>query len=118
MVKQGTGGAIVNVSSEAASCGEDTRPAYAASKAGVNALMRQIALRWGKEGIRCNCVAPGITMSATAEEQMPADFKQQWLDLTTMKRFGRPEDLRSEEHTSELQSLMRISYAVFCLKKK
>lgn len=93
MVKQGTGGAIVNVSSEAASCGEDTRPAYAASKAGVNALMRQIALRWGKEGIRCNCVAPGITMSATAEEQMPADFKQQWLDLTTMKRFGRPEDL-------------------------
>src|SRR3546814_2055643 len=32
---------------------------------------------------------------------------------------GRPEfDGRSEEHTSELQSLMRISYAVFCLKKK
>src|SRR3546814_4922925 len=29
-----------------------------------------------------------------------------------------PEVLRSEEHTSELQSLMRISYAVFCLKKK
>src|SRR3546814_3161965 len=27
-------------------------------------------------------------------------------------------DIRSEEHTSELQSLMRISYAVFCLKKK
>src|SRR3546814_1054887 len=33
--------------------------------------------------------------------------------------FGhRVEDARSEEHTSELQSLMRISYAVFCLKKK
>src|SRR3546814_6313484 len=33
--------------------------------------------------------------------------------------FGvRQEDRRSEEHTSELQSLMRISYAVFCLKKK
>src|SRR3546814_5003591 len=30
--------------------------------------------------------------------------------------FSRP--IRSEEHTSELQSLMRISYAVFCLKKK
>src|SRR3546814_4734888 len=29
-----------------------------------------------------------------------------------------PRALRSEEHTSELQSLMRISYAVFCLKKK
>src|SRR3546814_6867804 len=33
-------------------------------------------------------------------------------------RFGRTHQHRSEEHTSELQSLMRISYAVFCLKKK
>src|SRR3546814_3081566 len=32
--------------------------------------------------------------------------------------FDGPVALRSEEHTSELQSLMRISYAVFCLKKK
>src|SRR3546814_1224182 len=32
--------------------------------------------------------------------------------------FGRRAHYRSEEHTSELQSLMRISYAVFCLKKK
>src|SRR3546814_1922041 len=31
---------------------------------------------------------------------------------------GNPDPMRSEEHTSELQSLMRISYAVFCLKKK
>src|SRR3546814_6930417 len=33
-------------------------------------------------------------------------------------RGRRPSRRRSEEHTSELQSLMRISYAVFCLKKK
>src|SRR3546814_6490968 len=31
---------------------------------------------------------------------------------------GKAREVRSEEHTSELQSLMRISYAVFCLKKK
>src|SRR3546814_10491177 len=36
---------------------------------------------------------------------------------TTGSSFGFGDD-RSEEHTSELQSLMRISYAVFCLKKK
>src|SRR3546814_7984314 len=48
-----------------------------------------------------------------------------WLDLEGKVRWFRnlvrpaPEDAqRSEEHTSELQSLMRISYAVFCLKKK
>src|SRR3546814_10361653 len=33
-------------------------------------------------------------------------------------KLGDPVSYRSEEHTSELQSLMRISYAVFCLKKK
>src|SRR3546814_10682051 len=33
-------------------------------------------------------------------------------------RHGGSDDRRSEEHTSELQSLMRISYAVFCLEKK
>src|SRR3546814_4127590 len=37
-----------------------------------------------------------------------------WLD----SRHQAMEEARSEEHTSELQSLMRISYAVFCLKKK
>src|SRR3546814_10773188 len=35
-----------------------------------------------------------------------------------MRPLGHPVERRSEEHTSELQSLMRISYAVFCFKKK
>src|SRR3546814_5458125 len=38
--------------------------------------------------------------------------------LAPVLRDGRAPSDRSEEHTSELQSLMRISYAVFCLKKK
>src|SRR3546814_8243962 len=44
-----------------------------------------------------------------------------WLALRRCTFLGRPVatlGVRSEEHTSELQSLMRISYAVFCLKKK
>src|SRR3546814_10213950 len=39
-------------------------------------------------------------------------------DLYPITSQKRPDRSRSEEHTSELQSLMRISYAVFCLKKK
>src|SRR3546814_6673968 len=39
-------------------------------------------------------------------------------DLVDTPFSGAASDARSEEHTSELQSLMRISYAVFCLKKK
>src|SRR3546814_2073958 len=44
----------------------------------------------------------------------PLSINAQILDVTQRKRA---EETRSEEHTSELQSLMRISYAVFCLKK-
>src|SRR3546814_2577564 len=40
------------------------------------------------------------------------------IDAWHKAREGQAHDARSEEHTSELQSLMRISYAVFCLKKK
>src|SRR3546814_3192630 len=52
------------------------------------------------------------------------DRRQGALDLWRRSRDPeghhrkRPGSRRSEEHTSELQSLMRISYAVFCLKKK
>src|SRR3546814_7079893 len=40
------------------------------------------------------------------------------LTLVIHRKNGETVEVRSEEHTSELQSLMRISYAVFCLKKK
>src|SRR3546814_5673108 len=45
------------------------------------------------------------------------DERRVLLDVSG-KAVGRWRAMRSEEHTSELQSLMRISYAVFCLKKK
>src|SRR3546814_5145796 len=56
-------------------------------------------------------------------DQMPAGlipvyFMSQEVLAKGRTRFTRLERGRSEEHTSELQSLMRISYAVFCLKKK
>src|SRR3546814_8376763 len=53
-----------------------------------------------------NADAPTDTEYASAE-----------ITVTARKRAERIQDVRSEEHTSELQSLMRISYAVFCLKK-
>src|SRR3546814_3671145 len=41
-----------------------------------------------------------------------------WIIKNRSDELEKPTNHRSEEHTSELQSLMRISYAVFCLKKK
>src|SRR3546814_4358347 len=52
----------------------------------------------------------------TAAEAVLADMGCDWEEAGP--HWGRRRVHRSEEHTSELQSLMRISYAVFCLKKK
>src|SRR3546814_2529375 len=48
------------------------------------------------------------------------DWQKDGFDFLANPDWGNPgvDQYRSEEHTSELQSLMRISYAVFCLKKK
>src|SRR3546814_7861719 len=59
---------------------------------------------WGVCMGMCACVGVCHAMSVFAAAKLPNDLG------------GRSD--RSEEHTSELQSLMRISYAVFCLKKK
>src|SRR3546814_7652461 len=49
----------------------------------------------------------------------PCKLMEQWFDLHLyLTNWGTRRLMRSEEHTSELQSLMRISSAVFCLKKK
>src|SRR3546814_3294251 len=58
--------------------------------------------------------------AAPATEALQREFEA-WDDEPIVLRRtedGRGDSERSEEHTSELQSLMRISYAVFCLKKK
>src|SRR3546814_4111478 len=63
-------------------------------------------------------VAVGGHCRASGLERPPAaavDRHPLIIDRVPEHRFG---ETRSEEHTSELQSLMRISYAVFCLKKK
>jgi NAD(P)-dependent dehydrogenase (short-subunit alcohol dehydrogenase family) len=87
-------GAIVNMSSAAAFQGEPARPAYATAKAGIGALTRHVASRWGKEGIRCNAVAPGFT-ATEAIRSVP-----QWPDLevAALKRIrgdrvGDPDDI-------------------------
>src|SRR3546814_9018994 len=49
---------------------------------------------------------------------LPATVFAVWVAALADRRSTKTGAVRSEEHTSELQSLMRISYAVFCLKKK
>src|SRR3546814_1087055 len=60
-------------------------------------------------------VAPPGEAPPPSQEDSDAALREAMERLPVSKAAG---EVRSEEHTSELQSLMRISYAVFCLKKK
>jgi NAD(P)-dependent dehydrogenase (short-subunit alcohol dehydrogenase family) len=87
------GGSIVCTSSAASVVGEDTRPAYAASKAGVNALVRHVASRWGKQNIRCNAIAPGFVVTETIEKNFSAEELQKMLRYTRAARLGECRDI-------------------------
>lgn len=86
------GGAIVYTSSAAAFLGEPKRFSYAMAKAGVHALMRHVASRWGKEGIRANVIAPGM-VPTEANMNAPASRFEGALKGTRSTRLGKPEDI-------------------------
>src|SRR3546814_3936618 len=97
---------------------------WLARMAAVPTLVDQ-AIALMTEGVRTGNVPPKVLM-----ERVPAQIAAQIVEEPAQSPFYRPftkfpdavpeadRKARSEEHTSELQSLMRISYAVFCLKKK
>jgi NAD(P)-dependent dehydrogenase (short-subunit alcohol dehydrogenase family) len=92
MLKRG-GGAIVYTSSGAAYAGEPERVAYAISKSGIHALMRHVASRWGKQGIRSNAVAPGVVVTEQMAVTMPAGMAEAVMAIGRSPRLGRPEDI-------------------------
>jgi len=86
------GGAIVYTSSVASFFGEPTRVAYAASKAGVNALTRHVASAWGKQNIRANAIAPG-TVATRPVLALPQAFRDEMLAQCRTTRLGEPGDI-------------------------
>jgi NAD(P)-dependent dehydrogenase (short-subunit alcohol dehydrogenase family) len=91
MLEQG-GGAVVCTSSDGAMLGFPGWSAYCASKAGVNALVHHVAARWGKEGIRCNAVSPGVILS-DAGQGLSDEFKRETLAANHSTRLGQPDDI-------------------------
>src|SRR3546814_10600472 len=74
---------------------------------------------WGAEnGERLARATLNLNESGAVRRHEPRGRKDHRAGAGPVGRRGHAPCRRSEEHTSELQSLMRISYAVFCLKKK
>jgi NAD(P)-dependent dehydrogenase (short-subunit alcohol dehydrogenase family) len=91
MLERG-GGSIVNTSSGAAFVGERGRPAYGAAKAAINAVSRHVANRWGRQGIRCNVVAPGLILTDTAANSM-SELLAKRESRNPSGRLGEPDDI-------------------------
>jgi len=64
-------GAIINTSSGASLLGDLSRTAYAASKSAVNALTLYVAAQYGKQGVTCNAISPGMVPTAASRENQP-----------------------------------------------
>lgn len=89
------GGAIVYTSSIASFTGEPQRPAYAVTKAGINALARHVASRWGTEGIRANAITPGLILTREIRDGAPPDMLSAMLARTRSTRHGEARDVSS-----------------------
>jgi NAD(P)-dependent dehydrogenase (short-subunit alcohol dehydrogenase family) len=87
------GGAIVNTLSGLIFYGDRKRPAYLASKGALVALTKHVAARWGKEGIRCNAVAPGFVVTEQTAHNVPQEERDAVLAANKSPRHGRPDDI-------------------------
>jgi NAD(P)-dependent dehydrogenase (short-subunit alcohol dehydrogenase family) len=93
-----TGGNIVNTVSNLALQGHMIQAAYSSSKAAIIQMTRAIAAshgkaQAGKKGVRCNAVAPGMTMTPALIEAFPPPLRKVVEDETLRDRLGAPEDI-------------------------
>jgi NAD(P)-dependent dehydrogenase (short-subunit alcohol dehydrogenase family) len=88
-----TRGCIVNTVSNLALQGHMIQSAYSSSKAAIIQMTRAIATSHGKDGVRCNAVAPGMTSTPALLEAFPPPLRQLVEDETLRDQLGEPEDI-------------------------
>lgn len=93
------GGSIINISSIWGLAAGPSFPvaAYAASKAGVANLTRQLAVEWARDGIRVNAIAPGVFKTDLGGADAPLwgeEFRDHVYDRMPLRRIGHPEELK------------------------
>lgn len=92
MLKQGTGGSIINIASSAAKIPLAGASPYCVSKAGVHMLTKVMALELAKTGIRVNAVGPGYTTTPMWDVPEDSPAHAQAMSITPMGRNGTPEE--------------------------
>ena len=86
-------GSVINTSSAAALAGDLGHPAYSASKAAIISLTQSVATRYGKAGVRCNAVLPGLILTEAAKAAFAGPRGEMMLRHHLTPRLGLPEDV-------------------------
>jgi L-rhamnose 1-dehydrogenase len=94
MVEQGVKGRIIAVSSISSEFGGSSQAHYCASKAGINLLVKSMAISLGPYGITCNAVLPG-TVETDINREALADpaVCDYWSKRAPLARLGQPDDI-------------------------
>jgi len=88
-----TRGCIVNTVSNLALQGHIIQAAYSSSKSALIQMTRAIAASHGKAGVRCNAVAPGMTMTPALRDAFPPALRKLVEDETLRDQLGDPDDI-------------------------
>jgi 3-oxoacyl-[acyl-carrier protein] reductase len=91
MIRQGKG-RIINMASIAGIIGNVGQTNYAASKGGLIAFTKSVAREVGSKNITANALAPGF-IKTQMTEKLPEDIKKSILAMTSLRRFGEPEEV-------------------------
>lgn len=90
------GSAVINVTSTFAVIGGRRGGAYSAAKGGLTSLTLHMACEYGPQGIRSNCVAPGVTVTDMVSHRLEDKaFRRMNVDMTPAPRLGKVEDVAS-----------------------
>jgi 3-oxoacyl-[acyl-carrier protein] reductase len=93
-LKQRRRGTVITMSSAAARRPTAQSPmAYAAAKAGIEVLTRELAAQAGPSGVRVNCLAPETIMTERNQRQIPGPVQEQLIGNHPIRRLGTPEDV-------------------------
>jgi 3-oxoacyl-[acyl-carrier protein] reductase len=93
-MKERKRGSIITISSAAARRPSPHSPAaYAAAKAGIELLTKDLAAQAGPSGVRANCIAPETILTERNQRQIPEETQRQLIDAHPVRRLGTPEDV-------------------------
>lgn len=86
-------GSIINIASIGGITGDFRGTYYGIAKAGIINLTKYVATQYGKQGVRCNAVAPGIVMTGAVTDNLPEAVRKIFKEQNALDELGQPEDI-------------------------